>query len=96
MRWRRVDVLHLTLKELLVQTDSYMLYSWDQTSQISGMLEGVVSTLINCHSSKSRSRPRHPWAFHPYRDIKKSGHILTKKSFRSVLMGFGDLAKGNK
>lgn len=66
----------LTLRELLLSHDAYLLDRWDHTAHTAAMLHNLSITVVGL-ASKSRPRPRPMTYFHPFRKHARSGLAIT-------------------
>ena len=89
----------MTLSDLVIMHDSYLLDRWDHTAMIAMNLQTIACVTINAYSKKGAS-PMKPARFeqlHPYRKTgpKEGSMKLTPKNFHVVKTIVENTAKQN-
>lgn len=82
----------LTLREIVVRYDSYLLDKWDHTAAILCMIHNLTATVSNL-ASKSRCRPKTIYDFHPYRVKPDTGLRINPKNMGVLKMIGNALAR---
>ena len=90
--WTPQDAMPLTLRELTVCYDAYVLDRWDHTASLSVLVFNLTA-LVSGLGGKSRIRPRSMYDFHPYRTAPRRGLRITTENFGVLRMIGNALAK---
>lgn len=88
MGWPPGDAMRLTLRDIVVAHDAYLLDRWDHTASMCALTHNLT-VIVSGFGGKSKMTPQTVYDFHPYRKAPKTGMVLTAENFH-VLRAIGN------
>ena len=78
--WTPADALPLSLRELIVAHDAYVLERWDHTASVCCVVHNLMA-LVSGIGGKPTVKPAAAHDFHPYRSAPTKKMVLTPETF---------------
>ncbi len=88
LRWSPDKWKPLTLRQLVIHYDAYLIDRWDHTATVAVLLHNLQATVVNL-VAKSAAKPKTFYDLHPYRKNPKPGLSITPENF-NVLRDIGN------